>query len=179
MDRLLLTLVLVAVCVLAGFGLWWGWRSRARRQVESLALPELPAVPGELGEPLAEPLAGVYVATTTAGHWQDRVVDRGLGRRAAATVALHGAGVLIDRVGEEPIFVPAAGLTAVGTAPGIAGKVMGMAQGVLVITWSHGGVALDTGIRANDLAAQADWILAARHLISVRTAPGADRNDTE
>lgn len=178
MDRLLLTLGLLALCVLAGLGLLWGWRSRARRQVESLALPELPEPPADLGTELADPLAGLYVSTTTAGHWQDRVVDKGLGRRAAAELRLHRRGVLIDRTGESTIFIPAEAITAVGTQPGIAGKVMGMPQGVLVITWTHGGTALDTGVRVNDLAAQAEWIVAARQLTPAGVAAhDADERD--
>lgn len=164
MDRLLLTVALVLVCVLAAAGLWWGWRNRLRRQTETLGVPGLAAVPADLGVDLAEPLAGLYVSTTVSGHWQDRLLVNDLGRRARADVFLTERGVLIDRVGEESIFIPAADLVGVGTAPGIAGKVMGMPDGILVLTWNLGAVAVDTGVRADDLAQQDDWIAAAQQL---------------
>lgn len=169
MDRLLLTLGLVLVVLVVAYGFRAGWRSRNRRQIETLALPELSEIPADLGEPIAE-ISGVYSATTTAGHWQDRVVDRELGRRARATVCLYPQGVLIDRVAEQPIFVPVDALVAVDTAPGIAGKVMGMAGGVLIVTWQLGQTRLDSGIRADDLVAQTEWIIAARALIAQPTS---------
>jgi len=162
MDRTLLTVLLVAVILAAGYGLLVGWRHRAERQAD---LPELPGAPASFGDELAEPVAGLYVSTTTAGSWQDRVIAHGLGRRAAATVRLSAAGILIDRVGESQIFIPAADVLAVGTAPGIAGKVMAMPDGILVITWNLGGRSLDSGLRLEDLQSQADWIGAARQLI--------------
>ncbi len=176
MDRTLLTVLLVLIVLLAAWGLLVGWRHRAQRQAD---LPELPVVPVDTGLDLAQPLTGLYVSTTKAGSWQDRVVARGLGRRAAATVRLTGAGVLIDRVGETPIFIPLDNLEAVGTAPGIAGKVMAMPDGILVLTWSLGGTRLDSGLRIEDLAAQADWIERAARLIPPGSIPAGTADDME
>jgi hypothetical protein len=163
MERLWLTLAVLAVCVLAGYGLLVGWRHRAQRQE---GLPELPSVPADLGPELATALTGLYVSTTTAGNWQDRIVARGLGRRANGTTELTADGVLIDRIDDDPIFLPAGSLIEVGTAPGIAGKVMGLPHGVLIISWRLGDVELDSGFRADDPALQAAWIDAARTLIT-------------
>ncbi len=165
MDRTLLTVVLILLILLAAYGLLVGWRHRAARQA---ALPDLPAVPEQLGEDLTEPLDGLYVSTTVAGRWQDRVVARGLGRRATATVHLTTAGILIDRVGESPIFLPAAGVESVGTAPGIAGKVMGMPDGILLLTWNLAGNRLDSGLRITDLEQQAHWLAAAERMFPGR-----------
>ena len=163
MDRTLLTLGLVVLILLAAWGLFAGWRHRAQRQSD---LPELPVAPpiGD-GVDLTEPLTGLYVSTTRAGSWQDRVVARGLGRRAAATLRLTADGVHIERVGESEIFLPVRDLEAVGTAPGIAGKVMAMPDGILVLTWNLGGTRLDSGLRLDDLEAQAEWISVASQLI--------------
>lgn len=169
MDRSLLTVGLILLILLSGYGLFVGWRHRAQRQSD---LAELPVAP-EPGTDLVEPLTGLYVSTTRAGAWQDRIVARGLGRRAAATLHLTSAGVLIERVGESEIFIPTADLTAIGTAPGIAGKVMAMPDGILIITWNLGGIALDSGLRLVDLQAQADWIDAAQQLIPRVTTDGA------
>jgi hypothetical protein len=176
-ERFWLTLAVLAVCVLAGYGLLVGWRHRAQRQA---GLPELPSVPEDFGPALATSLTGLYVCTTTAGNWQDRIVARGLGRRANATAELTADGVLIDRIDDDAIFLPAGSLTAVGTAPGIAGKVMGLPNGVLIVSWRLGDVELDSGFRADDPQLQADWIAAAGALIgTARRADdaGADQPD--
>ena len=172
MDRALLTVVLVLVILLAAYGLLVGWRHRAARQSD---FPELPVAPDDLGDELTEPIDGLYISTTAAGHWQDRIVARGLGRRAAATVHLHPAGILIERVGESTLFLPAADVRGVGTAPGIAGKVMGMPDGILVLSWDLAGTGLDSGVRINDLDAQAEWLTAAEQLFPAR--PGNIDND--
>jgi hypothetical protein len=169
MERLIWTLGIVAACVLLAYALLRGWRSRAARQ-GGIAAP--PGAPAALGAELVPPLAGVYVATTTAGSWQDRIVVHGLGRRARVRARLHPEGALLDRDGDEPIFLPIADIRAVTTAPGIAGKVMGLPEGVLVITWALGGSDVDSGIRADDPLAQAGWIDAARAALAVRERPG-------
>ncbi|HYN73198.1 MAG TPA: transporter [Nakamurella sp.] len=174
MERYWLTLAVLAVCVLAGYGLLVGWRHRAQRQA---GLPELPSVPEDFGRELATALTGLYVCTTTAGNWQDRIVARGLGRRANATAELTADGVLIDRIDDDAIFLPAGSLTAVGTAPGIAGKVMGLPNGVLIISWRLGDVELDSGFRADDPALQPAWIDAAAALIG--SARGADHSGSD
>ncbi len=166
MDRTLLTVLLVLVILLAAYGLLVGWRHRAARQSD---FPELPVAPEHLGDELTTPITGLYVSTTAAGRWQDRIVARGLGRRAAATVHLYTAGILIERVGENELFLPAAEVRAVGTAPGIAGKVMGMPDGVLVLTWELAGTGLDSGVRIGDLEAQAQWLAAAEQMFPGRT----------
>ncbi len=188
MDRALLVVLLLVVCMVAAAAIRVGWRHRAERQT---AFPQLHPVPADLppgvgSEPpeLSRSLTGLYVSTTRSGSWQDRIVARTLGRRAAATVHLFAAGVLIDRVGESAIFLPVAHLLGVGTAPGIAGKVMGMPDGILLLTWSLGDERLDSGLRIDDLDAQDEWIEAARALLgeggrdlisgTESTSPGVD-----
>src|SRR6185312_182212 len=105
-----------AVILLAAGGLWWGWRNRAARQSD---LPDLVPVPTLDAPDLIEPLTGLYVSTTVSGRWQDRIVAHGLGRRAKAVAHLRDDGVLIDRLGDEPIFIPIAALHGIRTAPGI------------------------------------------------------------
>jgi len=163
MERMLLVLGLVLVCVLAGYGLRAGWRHRAARQA---GLPELPDATQAVGDVLIPALTGLYVSTTTAGNWQDRIVARGLGFRADATVLLTPEGVLIDRNGADPIFVPVQDLLEVTTAPGIAGKVMGQPDGILIVRWRLGDTVLDSGIRADDRDAQTEFLDAARKLIN-------------
>jgi hypothetical protein len=163
MERALWVLGLLLVCVLCAYGLYVGWRHRAGRQS---GLAALPVTPPDLGPDLVPAVTGLYISTTTAGDWQDRIVAQGLGRRAAGAVRLSAEGVCIERDSESDIFVPLADLVEVTTAPGIAGKVMGMADGVLIVRWSLGDVQVESGFRANDSAAQADFLAAAARLIA-------------
>jgi hypothetical protein len=167
MERLLLILGLLLVLALLIYGLYAGWRHRAARQSD---LAELPKLPTDLGPDLALPMTGLYVSTTTAGNWQDRVVARGLGRRAAGAARLSAEGICIERDGESDIFIPVTDLVEVTTAPGIAGKVIGQADGIVVIRWRLGGIDLDSGFRADDPDRQLDWIDAAAVLLAARPA---------
>lgn len=162
MERVLLTVAMVVLIALAFWGLSRGWQARVRRQSD---IPALPAVPAEIGDELTPALAGVYVSTTRAGSWQDRIVAQGLGVRDRALVRATTAGVLIERETEDPLFLPRASLRAIGTAPGIAGKVMGQAAGVLLLTWDLAGTPLDSGVRADDPDEQQVWLQAARTLL--------------
>ena len=155
MTRLLLVLGCVAVVLLALAGMWFGWRNRARRQA---FLPALPDLPDDLGTPTMTS-TGLYVGTTFADSWQDRVVHAGLGARAYGSATLYPTGLLIERDGAEPVFVPRADLLGVRLAPGLAGKVMGDG-GLLVARWRLGDSELDTGFRADDKSSYPDWIRA-------------------
>ena len=177
MERALLVIGLVAVCVLAGYGLRVGWRHRSARQS---GIAGVPPTPDDLGPDLVPALKGVYVSTTTAGSWQDRIVAHGLGRRAAGAARLSVEGVCIEREGETDIFVPAADLVAVTTAPGIAGKVMGQPDGILILRWNLGGTLVDSGIRADDRDAQDDFIHAVTGIIPVpELGPEPAEKDTD
>ncbi len=155
-------IALVAVCLLAAYGLSVGWRHRGARQS---SLAALPAVPDDLGPDLVTPVTGLYVSTTTAGSWQDRIVAHGLGRRAAGAIRLSDEGVCIERAGETDIFIPTADLVEVTTAPGIAGKVMGQPEGILIVRWALGDALLDSGFRSDDADAQDDFLDAATALV--------------
>lgn len=154
MDRSLLTLLVVAFFALCVLGMWRGWRRQAREQ--SVRFPPFPQRPADPGEPELEAV-GLYVATTEEGRWQRRVVTRGVGMRGPATLRLYAAGVEVDRAGAPGFWIPRESVTAVGTAKGMAGKVMGT-ESLLVLTWQCGDIGLDTGFRGDDLAGYPQWI---------------------
>lgn len=164
MIRLLLVIGCVVLLALALVGMRRGWQNRMRTQA---ALPEPPAVPTALGAPVLAPLSGLYAGTAFGQSWQDRVVHGGLGLRAEATATLHPEGLLIDRVGAAPVFVPTAAITGARLAPGLAGKVVG-AGGLLVISWTLGEAAVDTGLRADDKASYPDWVRAINERVAAR-----------
>jgi hypothetical protein len=136
-----------------------GWRRRAARQVRELELPALPSTPAEPGAALTDDADGVYVSTTTAGDWLDRVTAHGLGTRSAATMAVTAAGVSWLRQGAPDVFAAAASLRGARREPGIAGKYVPPA-GLVVVTWRLGEVDLDTGFRPGS-AADADRLVEA------------------
>jgi hypothetical protein len=144
--RTLLTLAAVVAFILAIGGLRLGWRHRAKRQAD---LPELSVVPADLGAALAPPVSGLYVGTTYATSWQDRVVHAGLGRRAEGVLTAYERGVLLERNGDESVFIPVAALVSARLEPALAGKVVG-AGGLVVIRWLLGDTELDTGLRGDD-----------------------------
>ena len=154
MTRVLLVLLCLALLLLALLGMRLGWRNRMRRQA---GLPALPTAPADLGAPILPSLTGVYVGTTFASSWQDRVLHEGLGLRATATAACHPAGVVIDREGAAPIFIPTEAIKHAELRPALAGKVVGQG-GLLVISWRLGDALVDSALRADDKTAYPAWV---------------------
>jgi hypothetical protein len=129
----------------AGYlGMYRGWRNRQSRQAD---LSPLPAVPPESVVAKTRGIEGIYVATTSAGDWMDRIAVHELGVRATADLAVSEAGLIFHRQGAADVFIPADHLTAVRTDRGIAGKVTAERSGLVVVTWTHDGRELDTGFR--------------------------------
>ncbi|WP_240519415.1 transporter [Amycolatopsis antarctica] len=159
MDRFLLSLAVLAFFALCVFGMWRGWRRQARAQ--SVEFPPFPEVPTEPG-PVSLELPGLYVASTRAGHWQERIVTRGAGLRTSGTLRLHPDGIEVERIGAPGFWIPRSAVVAVATGRGMAGKVMGT-DALLVITWrpgegTAGPVEVDTGFRADDIGRYRAWI---------------------
>jgi hypothetical protein len=159
--------ILAALGLTALWGMRAGWVHRGARTAE--AVPALPAVPADgdpaLGAPTTAPIEAVYVSSTVAGDWLERVVARDLGVRSGAVVQVFGGGVRIDRDGAEDLFVPAGALVGVGTAAGMAGKYVG-GDGLVVLTWQvPGGARLDTGLRTRRSQDRAVLLAAAGALV--------------
>lgn len=184
--RLLVTvLVIVALVLLALWGMRRGWARR--RTVTAAVVPALPVAPpggegpGTLGRARTEPIEATYVSSTRAGDWLDRVVAHDLGTRSPALVQVRDAGVLVRRTGAREVFVPAGSLRAVGTAPGQAGKFVGR-DGLVVLTWRTGPDderGLDTGLRVRRRADRARLVAAATTLISQNPPPAAPQAQKE
>jgi hypothetical protein len=132
------TLLILAA---AYFGMYRGWRNRQSRQAD---LAPLPAVPDE---DKTRGIEGVYVATTTAGDWMDRIAVHELGVRSIADLAVSADGLIFHRQGAADVFIPVDQVTGVRTDRGIAGKVTAEKSGLVVVTWTHDGHQLDTGFR--------------------------------
>ncbi|MGB7980445.1 MAG: hypothetical protein WCF36_06590 [Candidatus Nanopelagicales bacterium] len=161
-PRILLTVVTLAIIGLGVWGMRRGWTAREARQGDLPALPVPPAGvlaqagPGESdedgsGRSVAEPagVAGLYVATTTAGDLLDRIVAHGMGYRCRATLRSTDQGVLLERTGEADLWIPRSALTEVRLGSGQAQKAF-EAGGLILIGWQWGPRRVETGFRADD-----------------------------
>ncbi len=146
MTRVLLTLgVLLVVAGLYALMLK-GWRGRQRRQGD---LPPPSAAPEPRGQVLVGAVPGLFVGTTYAGSWLDRVAVHALGVRAAGWLVVSTDGVHVEREGEPELFVPYASLEGVGLGQALAGKVV-RPGGLLLLDWRLGNALLTSGFRADD-----------------------------
>jgi hypothetical protein len=167
----LAVIILIAMVVVALVVMRTGWNARARRTAEFV--PALPVAPDELGTSLLGPVPTVYISTTRAGDWLERITANGLGVRSRAAVEVFESGVRILRTGAPDLFVPSAALRDVTVAPGIAGKVVG-GDGIVVLTWvatPDDPRGVDTGLRPRHAADREHLVDAIVPLI--RLTPGA------
>ena len=145
--RLLLTLATLGLAGLGWLGMLRGWRRRQARQLD-LPAPPRATVPAEAVLPA---VPGVWVGTTGADDWLDRIAVHHLSDRAAAELVVAQDGVHVVRPGLDELFLPLASVTSVGIEKSLAGKVM--SGGMLVITWRLGDRLLASAFRADDHAA--------------------------
>ena len=140
--RLALVAVMVLVIAAALWGMRRGWVARTRRQLD------VPAPQPWEGTSQAG-VAGVYLGTSTAGDWLDRIAVHGLGTRSRVRITWSGEGIAVDREGAPSFLIPASDVQGIRIDRGVAGTVRAR-DSVVVITWRLGDRILDTGVRADD-----------------------------
>ncbi|GAA4382878.1 hypothetical protein GCM10023147_01220 [Tsukamurella soli] len=146
-DIATIVVVLLALCGLFAL-MWRGWRSRGQRQ--AAAIGEIPTAPDRLADLVYGPVSGVYVGSTIAPHWQDRVAVGDWGFRAVVNVSRYADGYLLERSRGNPMWIADGALEGVRLASKLAGKVM-PGGGLLVLRWElPTGTVIDTGFRADD-----------------------------
>ncbi|MCV7193613.1 PH-like domain-containing protein [Mycolicibacterium brumae] len=132
-----------------------GWRGRAQRQLAMIGT--LPALPEMLSAPTIPATKGLYVGSTLAPSWLDRIAVGDLSDRGKATLTRFPEGIMVRREGATPLWIAQDKIVAVRTERGHAGKAMTF-DGVLVIRWTlPAGVQVDTGFRADDHKAYELW----------------------
>jgi len=134
-----------------------GWRRRQSRQ----AFLPAPALPTGAAQVVVGAVPGLFVGTTFAGRWLDRVAVHGLCDRSVADLALCTDGVHLDREGAGPLLLPFADIEDAAPGTALAGKVMGQG-GLLLLTWRLGGTLLTSAFRADDHAQHARLAAAIR-----------------
>ncbi len=145
----------VVIAVLIG-AMMRGWRRRAQRQAELIGT--LPPMPDTVGAAIIPATKGLYVGTTLVPHWNDRVAAGDLGYRTKAVLTRYPEGIMLQRTGAGPIWIPDDAITAIRTELGVAGKVVA-GEGVLAIRWRlPSGTEIDTGFRADNRAEYDRWV---------------------
>jgi hypothetical protein len=133
-----------------------GWLHRAQRQVEMIGA--LPPLPDTVGPPIIPATKGLYVGSTIAPSWQDRIAVGDLGFRSKAVLTRYPEGIMLQRSGAGPIWIPDESITAIRTERGIAGKAL-THDGILAIRWKlPSGTEIDTGFRGDDRRELANWV---------------------
>ncbi|GAB5900836.1 PH-like domain-containing protein [Mycolicibacterium mageritense] len=133
-----------------------GWLHRAQRQAELIGT--LPPLPDTVGPAIVAATKGLYVGSTLVPHWNDKVAAGDLGFRAKAVMTRYPEGIMLQRTGAGPIWIPDESITAVRTERGIAGKAL-THDGILAIRWRlPSGAEIDTGFRADDRAEYDRWL---------------------
>ncbi len=145
--------VVIAVLIQA---MMRGWRRRAQRQAELIGT--LPPMPDTVGAAIIPATKGLYVGTTLVPHWNDRVAAGDLGYRTKAVLTRYPEGIMLQRTGAGPIWIPDDAITAIRIEVGVAGKVVA-GEGVLAIRWRlPSGTEIDTGFRADNRAEYDRWV---------------------
>ena len=148
-------LLVVLFIGLAARAMVGGWRRRSARQAAIVG--ELPAVPARLGPPVIAATRGLYVGSATAGNWLERITAGNLGHRSAAVLTRYPEGVLLERSGSDPIWLPQEAICAVRAETAMAGKVIPGGE-IIVVRWrSPSGTEIDTGFRAADRHDHPRW----------------------
>ena len=146
MDRFLLTVSFLAAVVALWLLMLRGWRSRVRRQGD---LPPPPLPPADPGRAVLPATPGLFVGTTFADDWLDRVAVHDLAHRAAGWVRLDTSGIRIEREGLPDLYLPYGDVERASLGDALAGKVIGR-DGMVLIDWRLGDRLLTSGFRADD-----------------------------
>jgi hypothetical protein len=153
---LIMAFVVVVVIGLVINAMMRGWRRRAERQAELIGT--LPALPDTVGTAIIPGMKGLYVGSTLVPRWNDKVAVADLGFRTKAVLTRYPEGIMLQRSGAGPIWIPAASITAIRTEKGMAGKQL-THEGVLAIRWRlPSGAEIDTGFRGDNRADYSPWL---------------------
>jgi len=170
-PTLIASLVMAAVlALLIGFfirQMMRGWLHRAQRQADTIG--RLPALPDSVGPAIIPATKGLYVGSTIANSevvgeggpsegWLERIVVGDLGFRSKAVLTRYPEGIMLQRTGATPIWIPDESITAIRAERGIAGKAL-THDGILAIRWKlPSGTEIDTGFRGDDRRQLANWV---------------------
>lgn len=165
LTRVLLTVGTLALATFCYALMLKGWRSRQRRQGDLPAPRSSSACPSRVVVPA---VPGLFVGTTGAQDWLDRIAVHHLSDRATAELAVTADGVHLLREGLPELWLPLADLQEATVEQALAGKIV--SGGMLVLTWRLGSRTLTSAFRATDHAQHARLRDAITALLPVRAA---------
>jgi hypothetical protein len=153
---LIMAAVVAVVIAIVIQAMMRGWRARVERQAELIG--KLPSMPDTVGPALIPATKGLYVGSTLVPNWNDRVAASDLGFHNKAVLTRYPEGIMLQRTGAGPIWIPGDSISAIRTERGIAGKAL-THEGILAIRWRlPSGTEIDTGFRADNRADYAQWL---------------------
>ncbi len=165
MDKLVPTLVAIAVAALILYLLFFSWRRRAKRDAGLGAGYEVPSV---TAAPVVE-ADTLYVATTPHDKPLERLVLPDLGFRGRATVSVAADGVTLAITGAQPVYIRASALLGIGLATWAIDRVV-ETDGLVWIAWAtSAGAAVDSYIRVIDPAERTSLIGAVTDILPEST----------
>lgn len=133
--------LLLAIVALALFGMWRGWRARAKRAAH-LVVPFGPAEGQEVAA-----FGGLYVATTAHDQPLERLVLPHLGFRSKVVVTVTTEGVALDMPAAPTLFLATARLVGAGRATWTIDRVVER-DGLVLVAWTtDDGTIVDTYLR--------------------------------
>lgn len=177
MDEKVLTAIILAVFVVVLFTvLGRAWLRRTRASEAQGGLPELPEQI-ESWAPMCA-VEGMYVATCRSNNHLERIMGHSLGLRTSARAFVYPQGVLYDRDGTQPLWIPAEHVSGFGTTSGMVGKFVER-DGIAVVSWQFRGQPVDTGFRTKSGPGKAELLTALQGLIDAQPGiPSASTTST-
>ncbi len=143
-SRVIPTLVCIFIVVAIIGLIKLGWDNRKKRQSDIAPLAD---VPSRYDDALAQVgVPGTYVVTTRMGDWLDRIAVHTLGVKSASQALIFPDALIIARQGAQDIYIPSTDISGVRLESGMSGKFVEK-DGIVVVSWKHDGVDLDTGFR--------------------------------
>ncbi len=133
-----------------------GWRERARTpgRVDRHAARD----PRARSARRRSPPPASTSAARMAPAWSQRITVGDLGYRSKAVLTRHPEGILVQRIGAQPIWIPGESISGIRTEHVIAGKVAAR-DGILAIRWRlPSGIKIDTGFRADNRDDYKGWL---------------------
>ncbi len=161
-GSLIMATVMAILIALVIQAMMRGWRHRAERQAELIG--KLPSLPDTVGPVLVPATKGLYLGSTLVPGWNDRVAVGDLGYRCKAVLTRYPEGIMLQRSGAGPVWIPDESITAIRTENKMVGKVIpggtGSAdQAILAIRWRlPSGTEMDTGFRGDDRRVYPRWL---------------------
>ena len=168
-GTLIASLVMAALlALLIGFlirQMMRGWLNRAERQAEAIGTSATPTGhrwarchSGNQGPLCRQHDRRLRFSERLRPEWLDRVVVGDLGFRTKAVLTRYPEGIMVQRIGASPIWIPDESITAIRTERGLAGKAL-THDGILAIRWRlPSGTEIDTGFRGDDRTQLANWL---------------------